>query len=89
MSSKTVNRLLEKDAEFVAKFLTAPKGALSEYGIDPEAMPQQDVHTLEALVQQTQENIRTNARLIGVDMAEAAWGIGGLCCNDVNTKFVD
>jgi hypothetical protein len=89
MSSKTVRKLLERDPEFVAKFLTGPSSALKEYGIDPETLPEKQVHALEAMVQQTQENIRTNAKLVGVEMAKSEWGIGMGCCNDVNTRFME
>ncbi len=72
-----------------AKFLTGPSSALKEYGIDPETLPEKQVHALEAMVQQTQENIRTNAKLVGVEMAKSEWGIGMGCCNDVNTRFME
>lgn len=88
MSTKTIKKLLKNDPEFVAKFITAPQDALGEYGIDPERMDTKDVHALETLVQQTQDNVRTNAKLVGVEMAKSEWGIGMGCCNDLNTKFM-
>jgi hypothetical protein len=81
MSGKLIQKLLSKDPEFVAKFVTNPTSAMKEFGIEPQSLTDREANALEALVQQTQDNIRTNAKLVGVAVAQSDWGIGAGCCN--------
>lgn len=87
MSGKTVAKLMEKDPEFLAKFVVAPKSAMSEFGIETDSLSNDEVRALETLAEQSQDNMRTNAKLIGVHMAAADWGIGAGCCNSGNAAF--
>lgn len=81
MSTKTIAKLLESDRNFAAGFISQPKETLNEYGIDADAMEVEDIKALETVVRLTQETLRSNVKLIGVEMAAADWGIGGSCCN--------
>jgi len=87
MSAKTIAKLMSKDLEFAAKFMIAPKSTMEEFGINPESLNEREISALEAVVEQSQDNLRTNAKLIGVELAEAAWGIGASCCNSKLTAF--
>lgn len=87
MSGKTVAKLMEKDPEFLAKFVVAPKSAMSEFGIETEALSNDEVRALETLAEQSQDNMRTNAKLIGVQLAAADWGIGAGCCSSTTAAF--
>jgi len=87
MSIKTVKKLLAKDPEFAARFIVNPRAALEDYGIDPGSIGKKDTHALEVLVEQTQDNLRTNSKLLGLKVASAEWGIGAGCCNSDKAAF--
>lgn len=81
MSTKTIAKLLSSDTKFAAQFMVQPKETLAEFGIEGDAMEEEDIRAMEAVVRLSQDSLRANAKLIGVDIATAAWGIGAGCCN--------
>ena len=88
MSIKTIRKLMSKDPEFVSRFMVTPKETIKDYGIEISSMQKQDVKVLELLAEQMQDNMKTNAKLVGVEIAPTAWGIGSGCCNTLNTSFI-
>ncbi|KAA2316084.1 hypothetical protein DL237_13390 [Pseudooceanicola sediminis] len=89
MSTKTIAKLLGSDMKFTAQFMVQPKETLAEYGIESENLDDGDVRAMEAVVRLTQDSLRANAKLLGVDIATAAWGIGAGCCNSKSVMMRD
>ncbi|WP_296428170.1 hypothetical protein [Yoonia sp.] len=89
MTTKTITKLLQSDTKFTAQFIVQPKETLAEYGIEADDLDADDVRALESVVRLTQDQLRANARLIGVEVATANWGIGGGCCNSKSVGIRD
>lgn len=89
MSTKTVAKLLASDPKFAAQFILQPKQTLEDYGMDPDGFEVEDAKALESVVRLSQESLRSNISLIGVEMATAAWGIGASCCNSKSVALRD
>lgn len=68
-----------RDSVFFASLVLNPERALKESGIGIEDPV--EVKKLEFLVRTAQENMKTAARLVDVELGTAAWGIGCHCCN--------